>query len=741
MGHYPFEWQIDDICAADFSHFQNQFSQTILQLIPFANGPVTFLDSTIEPSSALPEINKPKYWKHYIKRVLKGCQSAVATERPVLFLPVWNSRSIVGIAAVEGVDGQFADVLSEEWLNDRSRIISREFFLHKQKAIDPVTGMFNGRHFHDTLDDLLLEGQKNLEHSAPKAAPQHVSLLFIEIHSKASNAGKALHDIAMAGYYLESLFGQDLLHHLGNGIFGFIGENINDEQAQKLGKNILSWFRREGFPQIHIGINTFSHGTDSFDTEAEKGPVADIKIEQTWLSVSSASRRGPYALCTYGSISNPEAHPLKKTDPPLAAKFRKLWAGIDTFAVLLVSRDNKNQDDVFSKRLLSLIESRADAVLAKNDEIFVFLKDADAKKALDWVRNLKKIIPDDLDTTFSVGIACFPCIDFKKSDIPQNARKALLHAEFLGPDTVVPFDSISQNVSGDIYYGEGDLIRAVKEYRKGLEMEPANTNLLNSLGETYAQMNKPRKAQPFFEAVLCIDPIHYMALFNLGVANLIIGEDDKAIAYFEKALAVYQSKPETNQINDLLLQLSKLYCRTGKYKKAVSLLEKEKIFAEPGAKIPARYAFLRYLGEAYMGAGRNKDAIIALQRAIGHNPHDAHALSMLGELYALENQGDDIALSLCQQAVNINERHWKHWYRLALIRYRMTAYESALEALKESMKLERKNSYTMCLAGQIYDKMGSQERASAMFQSVIRIEPGHKGAASALRKITKTMNK
>ena len=156
MGHYPFQWQVQDICSADFNHFQNQFSQTILKLIPFANGPVTFIDSTIDSSQSLYKIKRPKYWQQYVKRVLKRHYSAVATESLVLFLPVWDEGSIVGIAAVEGVDEQFADVLSEEWLNDRSRIISREFFLQKQLAIDPVTGMFNGRHFHDTLDNLLI---------------------------------------------------------------------------------------------------------------------------------------------------------------------------------------------------------------------------------------------------------------------------------------------------------------------------------------------------------------------------------------------------------------------------------------------------------------------------------------------------------------------------------------------------------------------------------------------------------
>ena len=67
-----------------------------------------------------------------------------------------------------------------------------------------------------------------------------------------------------------------------------------------------------------------------------------------------------------------------------------------------------------------------------------------------------------------------------------------------------------------------------------------------------------------------------------------------------------------------------------------------------------------------------------MQRAVGYNPLDADALSMLGELYALENEGNEIALSLCQQDVNIDDRHWKYWYRLALVRFRIASYESAM---------------------------------------------------------------
>ena len=132
MGHYPFEWQVQELCSEDFKRFKQQFSRTVLQLMPFAEGPVVIIGSTGDFSETLHALNKPKYWNQYIKSVFRRRRSALALERPILFVPVWNSETIIGITVVEGIDAQFAHVLSEEWLRDRSRIISREFLLQKQ---------------------------------------------------------------------------------------------------------------------------------------------------------------------------------------------------------------------------------------------------------------------------------------------------------------------------------------------------------------------------------------------------------------------------------------------------------------------------------------------------------------------------------------------------------------------------------------------------------------------------------
>jgi hypothetical protein len=72
---------------------------------------------------------------------------------------------------------------------------------------------------------------------------------------------------------------------------------------------------------------------------------------------------------------------------------------------LLISQDRELQDHGFPKRLLSLIEPGAEAVAINENETFVFLKNADVKQALSWARKLKKKLPGDLGTTYSIGIA------------------------------------------------------------------------------------------------------------------------------------------------------------------------------------------------------------------------------------------------------------------------------------------------------------------------------------------------
>ena len=95
MGHhYPFELQEGFVCAEGFPQFQNLFAATILQLIPFAYGPVTFLSPGNDAGEYISSNNNPKYWLQYTRKVLKRQRPVLASEKPVLFLPIWGGETI-----------------------------------------------------------------------------------------------------------------------------------------------------------------------------------------------------------------------------------------------------------------------------------------------------------------------------------------------------------------------------------------------------------------------------------------------------------------------------------------------------------------------------------------------------------------------------------------------------------------------------------------------------------------------
>jgi len=83
--------------------------------------------------------------------------------------------------------------------------------------------------------------------------------------------------------------------------------------------------------------------------------MSDVVIEQTWKALVRATRQGPYAFCTFNSISDPESHHPQRAKPTISARVRRLWADTDEFALLLISQDKALQDETMSKRLQALI--------------------------------------------------------------------------------------------------------------------------------------------------------------------------------------------------------------------------------------------------------------------------------------------------------------------------------------------------------------------------------------------------
>jgi tetratricopeptide (TPR) repeat protein len=602
------------------------------------------------------------------------------------------------------------------WFDEQSHIISREFYLLKQSCQDPGTGLVNGFHLRGELEALLQEAAE----AGALVVPATLALL--EVYPRTRDADRSLRYIVRAGSCLASMLGEDMhLHHLGAGIFGLLWYGLDMEQARQMGDSLLLRLKRENFVTARLGITTVT------PHDPEESGAPEQLLEQAWQALRTARLRGPFSLCGHVTARDIELHPFRKTSESVLRKLRALYRGKNMFSLVLVRMDQEPASNHFSKRLRTLVGQDQGLVLVSQREAFLFLDGLDGEAARAWLKEFRDKMEGIGGSSFSMGVATFPFHDFKKSDLPLNCRKALQHATFFGPDSLAVFDAVSLNISGDIYYNEGDLVKALGEYRQGLLLEPGNVNILNSMGVANIQLNRPKGARACFQKALGVAPENCMALFNLGFIHLEDGEPTEALALWERALAVDGDQP------DLLQHLGMLYCRQGRYGEGRAALEGcEKLMRKKSSLGGEPMVVARWLGRACEALGDNGSAIAAYQRAVSGNPRDAGSLSRLGHLYAVEKQGQDIALALCGQAVELDGGKADHWYRFALVQEMSQDQEGAMQSLSECLRLDPRQAEAALLLGRIFVQQSRPAKARKLYKKVLRYSPEHARAQAAL---------
>jgi len=289
--------------------------------------------------------------------------------------------------------------------------------------------------------------------------------------------------------------------------------------------------------------------------------------------------------------------------------------------------------------------------------------------------DLKKALDKLQPATFSIGCALFPLIDYQKQNTLDNARKALDHAAFFGPGTLVDFDSVSLNISGDRFYQKGDINRAMAEFNRALELDPENMNVYNSLGVCYGVLGAYEKAAKLFQTATRLAPGELMSVYNTGLANLMIGDKEKALQSFLEAV---EKDPE---VFEPVFQAGHVHLESGNPKKARPFLEKAI------ALKPENATAHRYLGLCYLDLRKDEAAIVEFKKAIHRNPNDAQALSALGYLFDLKGENPEITTIFCQQSVEIAPENGLFRYRLGQLLTKKGLLEEALREFETARQL------------------------------------------------------
>ena len=70
---------------------------------------------------------------------------------------------------------------------------------------------------------------------------------------------------------------------------------------------------------------------------------------------------------------------------------------------------------------------------------------------------------------------------------------------------------------GNLYFDAGNHEKAITAYKKALELNPNNANVMNDLAVMYRRTGQPKKAIETFDKAIKIDPGHETVRFNKGV--------------------------------------------------------------------------------------------------------------------------------------------------------------------------------------------------------------------------------
>lgn len=675
---FPFQSPKHLLEYEDFASLADAFRKTIQAAIPGC-GQIFFLADRQVPDTFQVQGEKFQRLALALDKIFVHDALVSVIDDGLLFsfnIP-FDSRIV---AFVDDVDALIIQRAAEDWLLDTREQLARQFLHCKKDYIDPETGLLNSAHLFEKLQSVDKEGQW--------------AVVLAELPPRSRGLRETFKNAQRASRALKNFSGDRfLLHYLGQNVYALLAENNELPDLDSFSSSLVHYLKRENFFRVRVGSSQYQCCETLKDNPRKlklaAGQEPDL-LSEAWTALQEAAKRGPFSFCDFSLLANADQHPLRTHSANILARFRRMSSKEDKFCLIKLSmpetaQDAKQNSVVESlESLVACIELAGDRemqLLGTDRGSLFYLPGADGSLGLEIAKHILGEIAGtgDFADTYA-GVSCFPYLEFSRSETLHNAHKALLHAEFFGPGHAVLFDAVSLNISGDIYFGDGNLARAIKEYRLGILCDGGDVNLLNSLGVTYALMNRDSLARKAFLQALELDDENYMAHYNLGLGAQQRADSSTALHHFTAAHDLCEQADKQQEICcDLRLQIGKLCCLTGEYEKSIQYLTLW-MNSMPEAE---QDRALRYLGEAYLGAGSPQQAMPMLQKLLRQTPFDAEVMSMLGEAVCLAGEGAEIALSFCNKAVELDPKNSLVRLRLAKVQYYVGESENSLASLKK----------------------------------------------------------
>jgi eukaryotic-like serine/threonine-protein kinase len=203
---------------------------------------------------------------------------------------------------------------------------------------------------------------------------------------------------------------------------------------------------------------------------------------------------------------------------------------------------------------------------------------------------------------------------FQQGDYPK-ALQAFTQITVLEPDMDAGYENI-----GTVYLQQGKYQEAVPYFQKALQFEPYYTTYSN-LGTAYFFLKQYAQAAQMFEKAVELNPNDTSMMANLGDAYRGAGQQDKARATYQRAIALGYKELQTNpQDADVMAQIALCYADLGDAQQAENFIKKARAIDKTNVN------YIYDEAEIYALLGKTKEALTALRDALEkHYPAESAA--------------------------------------------------------------------------------------------------------------------
>jgi Tfp pilus assembly protein PilF len=150
------------------------------------------------------------------------------------------------------------------------------------------------------------------------------------------------------------------------------------------------------------------------------------------------------------------------------------------------------------------------------------------------------------------------------------------------------------------------------------------------------------------------------------------------------------------------------------------------------ALIPTFADLHRAIGGLCAELGRTEEAVAAYRKAVALDPDHADAHFNLGTLLLREEKAEE-AVKALKKAVALEPGHERAWINLGAAHVAREAWAEARAALERGCLLAPDSVAGHLALGRVYERLHEPARAAREYRDVLQLEPGHAGAADALR--------